>query len=310
MAQHALDADDRVIYLDQQFVPMNTARISIFDYGYNYGMGVYDVARVEQGRIYQLAEHIARLLKNAAQLNMSPSESAEQLQQISERLVRETVGPHESAIVYYQVSPGHYGRRSHRFPETTKPTVLVYTQRLIPLSEQIYRTGLRVTLVSDDRWDHCDMKTIALCSNVMHFNRCLAQGYDDFVYVNKSTEHVLEMSSSNLFVVGADNTVRTPPLGHHVLPGITRDTLLQVAARAGIAIEETDISKTELLSAREVFVTATTKEIVPVRAVEEHCLTPVPGPVTRKLMFLLAQHLELALGVVHPRRTLLDELQH
>lgn len=128
--------------------------------------------------------------------------------------------------------------------------------------------------------------------------------------MNKYTEHVLEMSSSNLFVVGADNTVRTPPLGHHVLPGITRDTLLQVAARAGIAIEETDISKTELLSAREVFVTATTKEIVPVRAVEEHCLTPVPGPVTRKLMFLFAQHLELALGVVHPRRTLLDELQH
>lgn len=126
--------------------------------------------------------------------------------------------------------------------------------------------------------------------------------------MNKSSDHVLELSSSNLFIVTANHALRTPPLGNHVLPGITRATLLKIAAGAGYTVEEADISRTDLLSACEVFATATTKEIVPVRAVGEQCLTPVPGPVTRQLMLLLAQHLEHALGITHPRRTLLDEL--
>jgi len=121
---------------------------------------------------------------------------------------------------------------------------------------------------------------------------------------------VLELSSSNLFIVTADNKLRTAPLRDHVLPGITRDTVLKIASRAGITIEEADINKTQLLTAREVFVTATTKEIVPVRAVEDYCLSTVPGPFTLKLMLLLAEHLELSLGVTHPRRTLLDEMVH
>jgi branched-subunit amino acid aminotransferase/4-amino-4-deoxychorismate lyase len=118
---------------------------------------------------------------------------------------------------------------------------------------------------------------------------------------------VLELSSSNLFVVLQDGTVRTPALVEHVLPGLTRATLLQLAAEAQLEISEGAISLAELRTAREIFVTATTKELVPVCAVDETAL-PVRGPVTCRLMGLLAQHVERELGIVHPRRALLDEL--
>lgn len=282
------------------------ATVSITDYGFNYGAGVYEVTRVEQGKVYQLDEHINRFYSSCEKIGLSLKQNKDEIKRVSFELVN--LNKEQNAIIYYQATFGAYDHRSHIFPAALSPTVVIFTQPLKPYPESVFTKGMKVATAEDVRWHRCDIKSICLLPNVMALNKVIKEGYDDVLFLQKRDDGqqiVTEMSASNIFVV-KDGIIYSPPDSGKILNGITRATLFQLADSHNMKYEKTHFNIEFLLSADEVFVTSTTKEVVPIYQVDQKVFKSVPGPITIKLMKLFVDHVEKELNIKYPKRELLS----
>ena len=243
------------IWMNGEIVPMSEARIGVEDRGCQFADGVYEVIRLYHGKPFTLDQHLERLERSAAGIELTPPLDRPTLAAEIHRLVAKS-GVRD-AMVYLQLTRG-VSPRNHLFPQQTRPTLLFYTRPLRPPLIPGEGEGVKLMAVPDERWKRCWIKSIALLPNVLAKNKAVAAGFDEAVFIDGGV--VTECSASNLFAVIAGKLV-THPVGSKVLPGITRAVLLDCAASLGIEVDERGFLEEEAIRATELFITSTTREV-------------------------------------------------
>jgi branched-chain amino acid aminotransferase len=265
-------------------VPAQEARVSVLDNGFTFGDAVYETLRTYHGRPFELSRHLVRLRASAARLGFGiPQDDAELGRQLDALLDR--AGNSESYIRMI-VSRG-VGDISYHFERVVGPTVVLVVKPLEPFPEAAYRDGIDVAVV-DVRRNHPSaldpaIKSCNLLNNILAVRQAQARGAEEALLLNEAGE-LAEGSSTNVFVVKA-GVILTPPLAAGILAGITRDVLFGLVKGLGLALREQAIPVDLLRAADEAFVTSSTREAMPIRAVDGRPLGDGrPGPVTQRVM--------------------------
>jgi D-alanine transaminase len=273
-------------YLNGSFLPLAEARVSILDRGFQFADGVYEVIPVYGGRPFRLNEHLRRLERSLAEIRLPAPLTREGLSEAVTELIRRNDGI--ECQVYIQITRGE-APRNHPFPDTVHPTVVMTCTPMEPVPGEWTEKGVSVITVEDIRWSRCDIKSIALLPNVMMRQRATEEGAVEALWVHDV--EVMEGAASNVFAV-IDGEARTPPDGSRVLPGITRDVVLELAAAHGWPVSTAPLPVGELGEAEEVWITSSTKEVVPVTRVDGHVVgSGEPGPLFRKVLAGYRDHI-------------------
>ena len=264
------------VYLNGQYLPAATATIPVFDRGFIFGDGIYEVIPVYGGRLFRLPHHLQRLDMSLSAIGLHPPMGHGQWAEVLERVVRENhVEGNSDLSVYLQVTRG-VAPRDHAYPQDTAPTVFAYAQALTYPEPAQLQKGVSAITVPDLRWSRCDIKAISLLPNVMLRQHALERGAAEAILIRAGI--MTEGAASNIFIVTA-GTLVTPPKGPYILPGITRDLVVELAHAHGMACAEATITEASLRAADEVWLTSSTKEIMPIVRIDDK---PVgqgrPGP--------------------------------
>lgn len=248
-----------LVYLNGDFVPGASACVSVMDRGFLFGDSVYEVIPAYAGRPFRLEQHIERLTNSLAAIRMANPLSVESWAGIFDRLLAQQGSTDQS--IYLQVSRGAAAVRDHAFDADIIPNVLVMA-RAMPTQDKAHKAaGIAAITLEDIRWGRCDIKATTLLANVLARQQAVNEGAQEAILVRDG--QAMEGAASNLFIVN-DGLIITPPKGPHILPGITRDLVLELASEAGLPMAEASIDVDSLQSADEIWVTSSTKEVVPV----------------------------------------------
>jgi D-alanine transaminase len=261
------------VYLNGALLPIEEAKISVLDRGFIYGDGVYELIPAYGRRPFRLPQHLARLQRSLDGIRLTnPHTDAEWTSIILELVSRQ---PFDDQGVYLQVTRG-VAKRDHAFPKGVAPTVFMMSNPLAtPSADQVAR-GVAVVTAEDNRWKRCDLKTISLVGNVLM--RQLAADADAVETVMFRDGRLTEASASNVLIV-AGGTIVAPPKDNLILPGITYDATEEFARDAGLPFEIRPVSKAEALSADEMWLSSSTKEVLAVTTLDGRPFAGgVPGP--------------------------------
>lgn len=248
-----------IVFLNGEFLPLADAKVSVLDRGFLFADGVYEVIPAYAGKLFRLPQHLDRLNSSLAAIRMSPVMSDQQWEVALNKLLI----PHSQSdqSVYVQVTRGAGTHRDHPLPEQYTPTVLAMCQTIVADSLDKIAKGISAITLDDIRWDWCHIKSVALLGNILLKQQANDQSCTEAILLRDG--FATEGSASNLFIVKNKQLI-TPPKSHNLLPGITRDLVLELAAQAGIDCVEREISEQELFNADEIWLTSSTKEIMPV----------------------------------------------
>jgi D-alanine transaminase len=277
-----------IVYLNGQFLPRNEARLSVDERGFFFGDGVYEVTRVVRGRLFEWDRHARRLARGLRELRIDAGLHLDTIRSLQERLVKENGILDGQGTVYLQITRGAAPRTHHFPPAGTPATVFLSASPFVPPSD-VRSRGVAVTTYPDYRWSRCDLKTVNLLPAVMA--KQFASDHDAFESIFVREAVVTEGSHTNVFgVIGGE--VRTYPNSNYILPGITRDVVIELAHELGIPVSETPIYLHEIALLEECFLTGTTSDVMPVVSIDGK---PVgngrPGAITMRLYEALAQRL-------------------
>lgn len=226
---------------------------------------------------------MVRLENSLHGIRMTPPLSTAEWSAIFTRLIR---GSHDQSI-YLQVTRGVAPKRDHAIPEQIAPTVFAMCTPIAPLPTE----GIRVVTVDDIRWQWCHIKAITLLSNVLLRQQAVDRGCVEAILIRDG--HAVEGAASNLFAL-VDGVLVTPPKSHELLPGITRDLVLELAVQHGIRAQERKITLRELQSATEVWMTSSTREIMPVIELDGIKVgAGAPGPLWQRMQRLYQDYKEI-----------------
>jgi D-alanine transaminase len=247
-----------IAYLNGEWMQPEDARVSVFDRGFMFGDGIYEVMAVYDGEVFTLDQHLTRLQRSLDAIRLdSPHTSEEWRTLILEAVAR---GEENPAYLYLQVTRGVASPRNHVYPAAASPTVLI-TVMHAPVLERTDIVPLKVVTKADFRWGRGDIKVVSLIANGLLKNEAIAEGYDDAILIRDG--EVTESTAANVFIV-SNGVIVTPPKSNFLLHGITRGHVIELAQAAGLVVEERAISESELLGADEVWVTSTGQEVWPV----------------------------------------------
>lgn len=280
------------VYLGGEIVPRDRAAVSIDDRGFLFGDAVYEVVRAVRGRFIEPERHLRRLARSLREVGL-PAPALDLLGVATDLIRRNDLGGRE-ATVYAQVSRGA-APRQHAFPPGgTPPTVLVTAMPFTPRTDLI-AGGVAVITLPDVRWSRCDIKSVNLLPNVLAAQRAAEADAFEAILVRDGV--VTEATRSNVLAV-VGGVVRTHPTGPLILPGVTREVVLELASGAGIPVREEELGAEELFAAEEVLLTGTTADVTPVVTVDGRGVGEGrPGPVGRRLGALLAERIGVAPGL-------------
>ncbi|MHC2571279.1 D-amino-acid transaminase [Rhizobium leguminosarum] len=272
----------RIAYVNGRYVKHSDASVHIEDRGYQFADGVYEVCEVRHGYIVDLTRHLNRLDRSLGELRIAwPMSRAALTQVIRETLRRNHV---RNGLFYMQVTRG-VARRDHVFPAEGTPPSLVITAKSTDAKIIAAKNanGIKAITLVDNRWDRVDIKSVGLLPNAMARQQAKEVGAQEAIYVD-GYGMVKEGAATNVWIVDPDGTLVTRPAEHGILRGITRTTLMDVAAKLGLQIAERSFSVSEMLAAREVFLTAATSICFPVVSVDGQTIANGhPGSVSQKV---------------------------
>ncbi|MBF2713264.1 D-amino-acid transaminase [Agrobacterium vitis] len=276
----------RTVYLNGAFLAENEAHISIFDRGFLFGDGIYEVTAVLDGKLVDSALHMARLERSVGEIGGHLPVSTDEIVEIERRLIAEN-GLKEG-MIYLQYTRGAEDR-NFLYSEDLAPTLLLFTQSKSLDVASVMEKGLKVKTVTDQRWARRDIKSVCLLPQVLAKRAAKAEGCDEAWMVEDG--FVTEGASSTAYIVTADDKIITRANSNATLPGCTRLALLQLAKEHGLVIEERPFSVEEALVAREAALTSASNFIVPITTIDGK---PVgdgkPGPVVTRLRALYMEN--------------------
>jgi D-alanine transaminase len=259
------------VYLNGEYLPLSEAKVSVLDRGFLFGDGVYEVIPVYAGRLFRLEDHVVRLNNSLAGIRLPLSYSVADWQAIFQPMLDSS----KDQYIYLQVTRGYAAKRDHGFPEQIVPTVFAMCSEIKPFAGRV--NGIKAVTLDDTRWQMCNIKAITLLANLLLRQEALDKDCGEALLVKDG--YVTEGAASNLFAV-IDGVLVTPAKNHEILPGITRDVILELAAANNVAYREDVITLEQLKAASEVWVTSSTREIVPVIELDGVAVGEAkPGPV-------------------------------
>lgn len=270
----------RKVYVNGAYLPEDEAKISIFDRGFLFADGVYEVTSVLDGKLIDFAGHAARLQRSMDALGMTAVIDMEDLLEVHRELVR--VNDIDEGLIYLQVTRGAADRDFLYPPEDTAPTVVLFTQAKPGLAASpMAQKGMKIVTIPDRRWGRRDIKTVQLLYPSMGKMEAKAQGADDAWMVEDGA--VTEGTSNNAYIV-KDGVIVTRHLGEEILHGITRKAVLAFAREAQMKVEERAFTVEEALSADEAFVTSASSFVMPVVSIDGSQIGDgTPGKVVARL---------------------------
>jgi D-alanine transaminase len=275
--------EETKVYLNGEFMPQSEARIPVMDRGFLFGDSIYEVIPAYGGRLFRLDQHLHRLDNSLHAIRIKNPLSKAQWTQILETLIQQQPGVNQS--IYLQISRGSVAQRDHAIPEgNITPTVFAMSYPIPNPDPKVQQQGISAITLEDIRWHRCDIKATTLLANVLLRQQAKDHGAMETILIRDG--YATEGAASNLFIVDDDQII-TPPKGEDLLPGITRDLVLELAAEAELPYAEAHITFEQLETADEIWLTSSTKEIMPVTHVNE---MPVndgkPGPMWHKMQKL------------------------
>ncbi len=276
---------ESIAYVNGDFVSEDQAKISIFDRGFLFGDGIYEVTPVIDGRLVDREAHMARLKRSLGEVRITPPVPIEDINALQEVLVEKN-GVTEGRV-YLQVSRG-VAERDFPFPKDPRPSLVMFARQVPFVDTEASRRGIRVMTVPDLRWKRRDIKTVMLMASALAKQEAIDAGFDDAWLVENGL--VTEGSSNNAYIV-KDGIIRTRHLSTDILPGCTRRALLSLAAETDVKVEEKPFSPVEAKAADEAFITSATNLVMPVVAIDDVTIGDgEPGPLTRRFRQLYVDH--------------------
>jgi D-alanine transaminase len=268
-----------ICYLNGDFLPLADARVSPLDRAFLFGDAVYEVLPVYDSRPFRLREHLDRLNRSLAGIRMSAPLSHSDWARLCQELLSRNSA--RDAYLYLQVTRGAEMGRNHAWPENLKPTLFGYATALEPLSPAILEQGVSAITAADTRWARRDIKSTALLANIL-LKKLSADG-GAFETILLENGELTEGSSTTVHVVKS-GVVHTPPNGHHILPGTTRDVVTELAARLNVSVDSGRVSEAALRAADEIWLAFATRGVLPVTRLDG---APVgdgkPGPLFKRM---------------------------
>lgn len=270
--------DSTIVYLNGLFLPQEQAFVSVLDRGFVFGDGVYEVIPVYGGRPFRLDEHLQRLNNSLAAIRLANPMNNHQWRTLLNTLIEKNGGGEQS--LYLQLTRG-VAPRDHAFPANTPATVFATSTPLKPVAPELLASGAAVITLEDIRWQYCHIKAIALLPNILLRQQALDVGAQEAILLREGL--VTEGTTSNIFIV-KEGIIKTPPKGPFLLPGITRDLALELAAANSLAYQECNFGRDELLQADEAWLASSTRELLPITTIDNQLIgTGHPGPVWQKM---------------------------
>jgi D-alanine transaminase len=268
-----------ICYLNGDYLPLADARVSPLDRAFLFGDAVYEVLPIYAARPFRLREHLDRLNRSLAGIRMPPPQShVEWAHMCRELISRNSAG---EAYLYLQVTRGAELGRNHAWPENLKPTLFAYVTALEPLPAAILDEGVSAVTAAETRWARRDIKSTALLANILL--KKLAADAGAFETIMLENGELTEGSSTTVHVV-KDGVIHTPPNGHHILPGTTRDVVTELAARLDLRCESRRVTEAMLRAADEIWLAFATRGVLPVTTLDGARVgSGKPGPLFKRM---------------------------
>ena len=239
-------------------MPIEEACIPVLDRGFIFGDGVYEVIPVYSNRRFRLPEHLSRLQHSLDGIHLPNPYTDEEWTKLINELVARNAG--EDQYLYLHITRG-VAKRDHAFPRPpVAPTVFMMSNPLTTPPAELLQSGVGAVTAQDNRWLRCDIKSIALLPNVLLRQMAVDAGCAETILI-RDDEFMTEGAASNIFVV-KNGTLLAPPKDHFMLPGITYDVVLEIAANNSIPYQVRKVAKEELFNADEILLTSSTKEVL------------------------------------------------
>jgi D-alanine transaminase len=268
----------RIVYVNGEYVPEDRGKVSIFDRGFLFADGVYEVTAVLHGRLIDYDPHVDRLERSLAEIRMAWPCTKAELRQMHEELVKRN--KLDQGWVYMQVTRGA-ADRDFKFPKQSASTLVAFTQTKNLIDNPDAVTGVKVVTVADIRWLRRDIKSVALLAPVLGKQEAHEKGGFEGWMVEDGK--VTEGTSSNAYIV-KDGRIITRPLSTSILAGVTRRSLFRLAEDHGVEIDERAFTPEEAYAADEAFLTSATNFVLPIVEIDGRRIGGgQPGPVVRKL---------------------------
>ena len=252
------------IFLNGSYMPIEEARVSVLDRGFIFGDGVYEVIPVYSRRAFRLAEHLKRLQHSLDGIKLPNPHSESEWTEILHEIIKRNAP--EDQYLYLHITRG-VAKRDHAFPNPpVPPTVFVLSNPLTTPSAEQLQNGINCITVVDNRWLRCDIKSIALLPNVLLRQAAVEAGCAEAILI-RDDAFLTEGAASNIFVVKSGKLL-APPKDNLMLPGITYDVILELAAANGIPCEVRRVSKAEVFGADELLLSSSTKEVLAITTLD------------------------------------------
>jgi D-alanine transaminase len=247
--------ENKTVYLNGEYIPLNEAKVSVLDRGFLFGDGIYEVIPAYSGHLFHFQDHLQRLENSLTGIRLANPHTREQWLNILIPLLN----PEHDQYIYLQVTRGVATKRDHAFPDNIPATVFAMSSNIVPFAG--LNNGIKAISVDDSRWQFCNIKAITLLGNILHRQEAIENGCAEALLVKEG--YVVEGAASNVFAV-IDGILTTPAKSNSILPGITRDVILDIARKNDIPCREDNISFAAIQTASEIWVTSSTREIIPV----------------------------------------------
>ncbi len=256
-----------IAYLNGKFFPLEECRISVLDRGFLFGDGIYEVIPVYNRSVFESELHFERMRRGLERIGIAVPQTDAKWLDIFARLIRDSKC--DNLAIYLQITRG-VAPRSHYVVDHIQPTTFAMTMALSRTADDVLCQGTTAITAEDTRWHHCDIKTISLAANVLLRKKAVeANAYEVILFRDKV---LTEGAAANVLIVFgtsvAEAQLATPPKDNWILPGITREVVKRLAVEHSIPFVERRISEEEIKAADEVWLTSSTKEILPVVSID------------------------------------------
>lgn len=281
-----------IVFLSGKHIPYEEAMVPVEDRGYVFADGVYEVVKYYGGRPFRMADHMERLARSAAEIHLRLPMSAEEMAVAAEETVAQNGLSGKNVILYLQVTRGT-ARRNHAFPSTAVPTIFMIARPDNSPNESLRTNGVAAITVADLRWQMCHVKSTGLLANVLAKQAALNADSFEGVFIRDGL--ITEGTASNIFTI-IDGTLHTHPEGPHILSGVTRQAIIELATDLDIQVVEEPVPISRAGFFSELFITGTVTEVMPIVELDGKPVgTGTPGPITRRLQQAFAKQVA-ALG--------------
>ncbi|NOQ64967.1 MAG: D-amino acid aminotransferase [Methyloprofundus sp.] len=245
---------DKNVYLNGEYLPLSEAKISVLDRGFLFGDGIYEVIPAYSGTLFCLEAHLQRLNNSLKGIRLELFLSTQQWLDILQPLLIEG----DAQYIYLQITRGVADKRDHAFPAQCEPTIFAMCSAIVPFEGE---QGVKAITLDDVRWELCNIKATTLLGNLLLRQQAVEKQCAEAILIKDG--YATEGAASNVFVV-IEGVLLTPPKSRDILAGITRDVIIELAKANGLTVSESSIAIEELQNADEIWLSSSTREILPV----------------------------------------------